>query len=109
MPIFMGGIDHGEGNHLGEEVAEEELEFAMQPALNHERNDPHLEQGVRHPETVIQNLDSLVHGAACIGFRLRGLRTRARSSNDAPVRLSYVNVSHPDVQCTHVIESNVTA
>jgi len=64
----VGGEYRSEEDHLGEEIAEEKLEFAMQPALNHERSDPQLEQGMRHPETVIQKFDSLAHGEDCIGF-----------------------------------------
>ena len=65
----MDGEYHREGDHLGEDVAEEELEFAMQSTLNHERSDPHLEHGMCDPETVIKNSDSVAHGEGCVESR----------------------------------------
>jgi hypothetical protein len=61
---------HGKGKELGQDIAEEESELTLQPAPNHERNDPCLEQGMRDPETIIKNPDFLTHQLGCLGFDL---------------------------------------
>src|ERR1700675_4770329 len=52
---------HGKGNQLGENVAEEELEFAVQSAPEHERSNGYLKHGMCDPERVIENPNFLVH------------------------------------------------
>src|ERR1700687_5459021 len=56
-----GGKYHGKGNQLGENVAEEELEFAVQSAPEHKRSDGYLKHGMCDPERVIENSNFLAH------------------------------------------------
>ena len=46
---------------LNENVAEEELEFAVQPVPHHERGDSRLKDGMRDPERVIEKSNFLAH------------------------------------------------
>ena len=65
MPVR--GKHDGKGDELSENVAEEELELAVQATPDHDRSDSHLEDGMRDPERVIENFNFLVHLLSLVG------------------------------------------
>jgi hypothetical protein len=108
-----GGKYHGKGHQLGKNIAEEELELAVQSAPEHKRSDSYLKHGMSDPERVIENFELFVHLFSLFvkqtftdwtpTARFVGIRS------DALVDLfSNVNSFQPSVQCTEVIASNVT-
>src|SRR5579864_9714160 len=60
----MRGKYDGEGDELREDVSEEKLKLAVQSTTEHHGSNTHLEDGMRHPESVIENFDFLEIGRA---------------------------------------------
>src|SRR5215469_1570749 len=59
--VNVGRKDDREGDELGDEVAEKELELPKKAAPDHECANPHFQDRMQYPERVIKKLESLAH------------------------------------------------
>src|ERR1700687_47802 len=59
--VPVGGKNYSEGSELNKEVAEEKLEFPVQPTLKHDSGDAQLEDGMRDPKRVIKESNLFAH------------------------------------------------
>src|SRR5436309_2658747 len=103
--VPVSGEDRGKSNQLNENVSEEELEFAVQAAVDHKGGDSRLQHGMHDPERVIEDLNFLAH--ACVRLHRPSPHTLVHRRTFAE-RQGNVSRSQPDVQWTEVTASNVT-
>src|SRR5580704_4007503 len=79
--VLVGGKDHRESHNLRDDVGKKILERAVLAAAKHSYGNQRLENGVRDPESIVQNPDFLAHRNYSLSLFARGTKLAPESAS----------------------------